>query len=222
MGHSGQVEEEIALLHSLSADKDVRTVCEIGFNAGHSAVAMLEGHNHVALVEFDLLGMLYSKAAKKALEKSYPNRTRFFQGSSQMTVPQYAILVAADPVRNPPCDLWMVDGDHNTGALLDLRAAVNASRDGAVIVADDCTRKRHTHVVQSWRRMVSAGHIRPEFETELSLPPPAGNKGWCVGRAVRWPGDGDQLSAEQEGASRQSGSMIDIITKKSMLWLKHG
>ena len=159
MGHSGQVEEEIALLHSLSADKDVRTVCEIGFNAGHSAVAMLEGHNHVALVEFDLLGMLYSKAAKKALEKSYPNRTRFFQGSSQMTVPQYAILVAADPVRNPPCDLWMVDGDHNTGALLDLRAAVNASRDGAVIVADDCTRKRHPHVVQSWRRMVSAGWV---------------------------------------------------------------
>ena len=218
MGNSGQVREEIALLHDVassarvSTGKAVRTVCEVGFNAGHAAVAMMHGlETH--LVEFDLLSLPYSQAAKAALEAAYPGRTRFYEGRSQLTIPQYAAHVASRPGTHKPCDMWMVDGDHWKGALLDMRAAVNASRDGAAIVADDCS-ARHPDVLKAWQTMVADGLIREDFRKEVVLPPPAGNKGWCVGRAVRREGDHAQLSRGFEVANRL---MIDPVSRSGFM-----
>ena len=181
MGHSGQVGPEIALLRRLVTNQSVKTVCEIGMNAGHSAVALLEGLD-THLVEFDLLSLPYSNASRAALERAYPGRTQFFQGKSQIQVPLYADLVRRH--MQPPCDLWFVDGDHEHGAILDMRAALTVSSDGALLVADDCS-TRHRKVMHAFRQLVEEGHLVDAWNSTVHLPHPTGTKGWCVGRFRR-------------------------------------
>ena len=181
MGHSGQVGPEIALLRRLVTNQSVKTVCEIGMNAGHSAVALLEGLD-THLVEFDLLSLPYSNASRAALERAYPGRTQFFQGKSQIQVPLYADLVRRH--MQPPCDLWFVDGDHEHGAILDMRAALTVSSDGALLVADDCS-TRHRKVMFAFRQLVEEGHLVDAWNSTVHLPHPTGTKGWCVGRFRR-------------------------------------
>ena len=84
------------------------------------------------------------------------------------------------------------------------QAAVNTSRDGALIVADDCSLlPRHNvggqGVMAGWRAMVERGHIFDHFQRDV--PSPSGVKGWCVGHVVRRRGDSAQLS---RGFSRLS------------------
>lgn len=213
MGHSGQVEAEIMLLNTLAQDPGVRTVCEVGFNAGHAAVAMLHG-TKTNLVEFDLLALPYSLAAKAAIEFVYPGRSRFFEGRSQITIPLYAARVALDPANHPPCDLWMVDGDHWKGALLDMRAAVNASRNGAIVVADDCC-SRAPDVQKAWKSMTAPdGHIVEDYVKVVHLPSPAGTKGWCVGRAVR---RDDDVAKLNRGFERAHTLMIDPVSRSGFM-----
>ena len=76
------------------------------------------------------------------------------------------------------------------------QAAINTSRDGALIVADDCSLlPRHNiggqGVMTGWRTMVERGHIVNYFQTDV--PSPSGPKGWCVGHVVRRQGDNAQL-----------------------------
>ena len=198
MGNSGQADGEVALLHAAASREGVRTVCEVGFNAGHAATAMLHGLQ-TRLVEFDLLSLPYSQHARAAIEQRYPGRASFHEGRSQLTIPEYAAKVAADATAHPPCDLWMVDGDHWKGALLDMRAAVNSSRDGALIVADDCS-SRHPLVIAAWKSVVSAGHVVELFKGGTRQGGNVGVKGWCVGRVVRKAGDAARLSSGFEHA----------------------
>ena len=201
MGNSGQADGEVALLHAAASREGVRTVCEVGFNAGHAATAMLHGLE-TRLVEFDLLSLPYSQHARAAIEQRYPGRASFHEGRSQLTIPEYAAKVAADATAHPPCDLWMVDGDHWKGALLDMRAAVNSSRDGALIVADNCS-SRHPLVIAAWRSVVSAGHVVELFKGGTRQGGNVGVKGWCVGRVVRKAGDAARRAAELRVRARR-------------------
>ena len=121
MGHSAESFEQSAMLHAVALQVGAGgTVCEVGFNAGHGAVALLHGLQ-TNLIEFDLMAMPYSQLSRFAVEKAYPGRMRFIVGRSQRTIPTYAALAAADPDRNPLCDAWIVDGDHGKRALLDMQ-----------------------------------------------------------------------------------------------------
>jgi hypothetical protein len=181
MGHSAQQAKgrpsEIALLHRIVTSTDatgpVRTVCEIGMNAGHSATAMLEGLQ-TTLVEFDLFTLPYSNDVLNALKHRYPGRVHAFAGPSAQQVPRYASTYRHER-RLPLCDVWFVDGDHHFGAKWDMIAALNVSRDGAVIVADDCSPK-HPLVQQSWARLINLGLIHGSWNWTGTM------KGWCVGR----------------------------------------
>ena len=178
MGHSAQRLDQIALLRTIVSSKalgPMRTVCEIGMNAGHSATTLLEGQQTV-LIGFDLFTLPYSLATRRVLSEHYPNRTHYFHGRSQEEVPRYASRRNA--LGFPLCDLWLVDGDHERGAILDMRAALNLSRDGAVIVADDCSSK-HWRVQQAWLSLINDGFIYDAWNTTDR------SKGWCVGRFRR-------------------------------------
>ena len=55
MGHSAQVPQQIEMLAKLvRGEQGPKVCCEVGFNAGHSALVWLEG-GCKKLVEFDLL-----------------------------------------------------------------------------------------------------------------------------------------------------------------------
>ena len=182
MGNSAQKSAEIAMLRSMVNTTDstgpIRTACEVGMNAGHSATALLEGLETV-LVTFDLMILPYSNATRAALQERYPGRIHFFGGRSQVQVPHYA-AVARQQLGLPLCDVWFIDGDHENGALFDMLAALNVSRDGAMMVADDCSPK-HPKVQSAWRTLVDGGLIYDSWNRTMSH----GMKGWCVGRYKR-------------------------------------
>mmetsp|Transcript_56818 Transcript_56818/g.123524 ORF Transcript_56818/g.123524 Transcript_56818/m.123524 type:complete len:272 (-) Transcript_56818:126-941(-) len=183
MGHSGQVPEEVAMLREVSSRPGIATVCEIGMNAGHSALCMLEGRK-TNLVEFDLFQLRYSNATARFLDALYPGRISFHPGSSLQTVPVYARNVT-ELGGAPPCDAFFIDGDHGHGApSKDLEHALRASSDDAVIVMDDCA-PRFPQVVAAWQNATAAGLVMPESQTVLHLPEPAGMKGWCIGRKAK-------------------------------------
>lgn len=246
MGHSGQVLAEILLLRELvGSARTVQNVCEIGFNAGHAAVAMLEGFQ-TTLVEFDLLALPYSNASRAALERAYPGRTRFFPGKSQLEVPRYAELVRAH--QQPTCDLWFIDGDvrnasdssvrhplslcaltarvvivqHTHGTLLDMKAALSAATDGAIIVADDCSPK-HKPVQESWRRMVNDHLLYNVSNYTKYMDPPIGMKGWCWGHFRRPASAALAASLEQTEGDRRQATALRVDPVSAFGWRKmHG
>ena len=53
------------------------TYCEIGFNGGHSAVAMLLAHSDMTVHSFDLGAMAYSRPAAAFLEMTFPGKVLY-------------------------------------------------------------------------------------------------------------------------------------------------
>ena len=158
MGHTAQVPLQVASLRSLLDRHPLLrtgTICEIGFNAGHSAVVWLE-KTHARVVEFDLLALPYSHISRRFVEARYHGRVTFHVGDSGETVQQYA-----HQVRNgsaAACDLWLIDGDHGIHAKLDFLNALGASHAGTLIVADDAG-LLFPYVRKYWRVHVGIGSI---------------------------------------------------------------
>ncbi|ESO04334.1 hypothetical protein HELRODRAFT_172695 [Helobdella robusta] len=66
-GHSGQVAEQQMILHYLAASPAVKTVCETGFNYGHSSFNFLTANPNLKVNSFDLGIHEYSKTMAKFL-----------------------------------------------------------------------------------------------------------------------------------------------------------
>ena len=205
-GHSGQVVEEIEMLRGvvtsrLQNGRAVRTVCEVGFNAGHSATVWLHGLD-TQLKTFDVFRLPYSNASREFIDQQYSGRVEFISGPSQRTVPHY-IKRHRDGVA-PACDVWFIDGDHSrTAPEEDLRNALLVASDDAVIIADDCT-GRFPAVQRAWIKLLETGQIQDAWNRTLVAPPPGGVKGWCVGRFARgaWRGGGGAISTSIQGLAR--------------------
>ena len=181
MGHSAQFTDEIQFFDKVLAERDdINTICEIGFNAGHSAIVWLHGSAAV-LKEFDvgpMKGVPWHNGSRAFIEAIYPSRVQFFIGDSRETVAHYAKRVAAG--LEPPCDLWYVDGLHSdNGPSADLHNALRASSPRAYVIADDCTR-RFIAVKTAFNQHKDAGTIYNVTHGYRKLPY-IGDKAWCAG-----------------------------------------
>jgi len=100
--NSEQVRLYSALAESLGANK---TVCEVGFNAGHSAAVWLLASPTSELHTFDIFSARTSLSCLKHLQRRFPGRLTAHRGDSLSTVPH---------ARLPrPCDLIHIDGRHS-------------------------------------------------------------------------------------------------------------
>ena len=109
LGHTGFHYEKARSLIHIFADPRVETVCEIGFNAGHSALNALLARTGIQVISFDLgeYWDAYSKHSYQLLNTSFPNQLDIVLGDSTVTVPQF--------VRDRPdvkCNVIFVDGGH--------------------------------------------------------------------------------------------------------------
>ena len=100
-------------------------MCEIGFNAGHSAILWLESSPHLKYLGFDLGVHHYSKMNLHFFESRYSaDRFRVIFGPSNDTVPRF---VAENPSFR--CDILSIDGGHELGEaawdLINMRAFVD-------------------------------------------------------------------------------------------------
>ena len=191
MGGAFQVNQQVlALLQlgkSASKDDSVGTVCEVGFNAGHSAAALL-WQNNATLLEFDVQALPYSAACLETVRERFPDRVRMYTGDSLVTLPKHLKKVehAASSFFQRGtvklCDRFFIDGAHNNPVVAsDFTHAMKLTRAGGLVMADDAT-SRFPDVPLEWKKLVAQGYIADSKCSVYDLPPPAGLKGFCIGR----------------------------------------
>ena len=123
MGHIGTEDEQLVAYSRAVLERwRVRAVCEVGFNAGHSAALFLAltSPQNATYLAFDLFNQGYSSRALEFISKLFPGRVRTFAGLSQKTIPKHRQMLQH-------CDVWSLDGSHDEGAIVDLRNAFAAS-----------------------------------------------------------------------------------------------
>jgi hypothetical protein len=146
-GHIGMIPRKLDYLYRLAASPLVRTIVQVGMNAGHSAVLFLEANSNAKVVSIDVGYHEYTSVAANILHEWYGDRHSFVSGSSQQV-----FAAALDQLRNASfashhrrgnrrddgdlgtsgllgplievhseVDLLFIDGDHGyQGALADL------------------------------------------------------------------------------------------------------
>lgn len=165
----GKEEFFTELLHKESW---VKTVGEIGFNAGHSSVTFLAGNPACQVVSFDIMVHPYAKIGKRFIDASYPSRHILVEGDSLKSVP--AFFRAHPSVR---FDLIFIDGGHDFstayGDLVNMRRLATSE---TLVVVDDIN---YPSVASAWDRCVARGIIR---ETQRIAK---GGRVWVLGRYVK-------------------------------------
>ncbi|ELU18391.1 hypothetical protein CAPTEDRAFT_227627, partial [Capitella teleta] len=116
----------------------VKTICETGFNAGHSALIWLTANVDAEVYSFDMGEHEYAKKMAKHLQDKYPGRLMVTWGDSTKTLPQFK--------RDHPevnCDLIVVDGGHTVPvATADFSNLRNLASDTNIVVFDDYPSER--------------------------------------------------------------------------------
>ncbi len=85
----GHYEKE-KLIQSLANDVRVKTICEIGFNSGYSALNYLTVNPNATVISFDIFRWDYSAVANIALNEMFPGRHLItIAGDSQYSVPMF-------------------------------------------------------------------------------------------------------------------------------------
>lgn len=111
-GNSGTFPEEQELYTKAVSRFMAPHVCEIGFNAGHSAALWLSANPESTVSVFDLWSHSYADAGFDFLKQRYGSRITAYKGDSITTL---------QSTKLPRCDVISVDGGHDyEHALIDL------------------------------------------------------------------------------------------------------
>jgi hypothetical protein len=134
--------------------KESRKICEIGFNAGHSASLLMMGSQTsygagAECVFFDLGQHRYTTLCFEKLKQMMPSvSTAMYLGDSRVLLPRW---IEANKDQMGTFDMVHVDGGHSMDcAASDLLCAVLLTRPGGVIVVDDVDSKEILPVVNTW------------------------------------------------------------------------
>ncbi|KAI9034086.1 hypothetical protein DFJ74DRAFT_700485 [Hyaloraphidium curvatum] len=179
-GHTGWFPAQTAFYVQLvSQNPWIRTVCETGFNGGHSATAFLSAHPPISrYIAFDLPHKDYGPAARATLKELFPGRVEVHDGDSRRTVPEFA---AAHPeVR---CDVVIVDGGHDEAAAsADLKNMRRLAARRNFLLMDDLQGYGDWSkgVQKAWDGAKKEGWVR-EIECNMEYRVPSGKHGFCIG-----------------------------------------
>ncbi|CAK0840356.1 unnamed protein product [Prorocentrum cordatum] len=163
-----------------AAGATVRRICEVGFNAGHSAFAFLASAPAASLISFDLGAMSYTSACAQLVRLAFPRSGRFrlVVGPSNETLPEFV----RERPREPRCDLIFVDGGHERAeAQSDLLWMSHlAERGRSLVVMDDvgCPSPECDGPTAVWEELRAGGRLR-----ELGCEADSGHR-WCWGTYV--------------------------------------
>jgi FkbM family methyltransferase len=172
-GGSFQIVHQVARLRELIGKCQPKSIMEIGFNGGHSALLFLAiTPPETKVVSFDLGEYAYVFAAKRYIDAVFPGRHTLVTGDSMTTIPNYEEQVAhrmnnrdtAPPLR---FDFIFIDGGHQNDIPMKdiLNSQRLASGPNTIVAIDDICRdaERVAHYTieptKAWAQMVSAGIV---------------------------------------------------------------
>ena len=192
----------------LEAPVRARRICEIGVNAGESAVAWLCAFPESTYLGFDIAVSQATLDATLFLERAFPGRFRLIRGDTLTTLPHHAR-------QNPhSCDVVSVDGGHKLQiAYSDLTYMRLLAAREATLVMDDlrCSWWFCKDPTSAWSFFVRRGvvqehgcfvkgccegwcwgkfnHSAPQPEPMGICDPPTAPDKWCRSSAsTRYPG----------------------------------
>jgi hypothetical protein len=116
----------------------VENICEIGFNAGHSAMLMLLGRDSTPLnfTIFDIGHHLYTKPGYEYIKSKFLNvNFEYVEGDSTVTIPEW---INNHPKLMYNYDVVHVDGGHSEHCILNdmINADLLVKINGMVVVDD--------------------------------------------------------------------------------------
>ncbi|MFA6295130.1 MAG: class I SAM-dependent methyltransferase [Candidatus Paceibacterota bacterium] len=116
------------------AVKGRKTICEVGFNAGHSVLAMILANPDANYILFDLGTHAYAQPCFEYLKKIFPQtKVEIFWGDSRETLADYHR-------KNPKVifDLVHIDGCHRSEVYsVDWKNSLDVTFSGSLIIFDD-------------------------------------------------------------------------------------
>ena len=164
-GGSFQIVHQVERLRELVYKTSPKSIMEIGFNAGHSALLFLAiTPPETKVVSFDLGEYAYVFAAKRYIDSVFPGRHTLVTGDSTTTVPKYEEQVAhrmKNPLTAPPLrfDFIFIDGGHQED--IPMKDILNSQRLAAgshtIVAIDDICRIQavsYTHLTLPTKRIV--------------------------------------------------------------------
>jgi predicted O-methyltransferase YrrM len=161
----------------LDKHPEVKTIFEIGFNAGHSAYTFLSARPDIRVVSLDLGAHDYVVKGKNLIDRTYPGRHTLLIGDSTLHLDQKA--VAASIVKAFQPDMFFIDGGHDD--LIPERDIFNCiaiAKPGSWFIIDDVI-DHHVAVIKGVRAAVEA-HKLAAFQQYKD-----GNvRGWLVAKPI--------------------------------------
>jgi predicted O-methyltransferase YrrM len=141
------------MLIKLLESRQIRpAICEIGVNAAHSLLVMLETSLFGAdFTLFDLGEHAYTKPCLEYIQSQYPSSTfQTIWGDSTKTIPEW--ISKHSHVRDS-FDLVHVDGGHTMECITsDFATAVQLTKPGGYIIIDDVHDHNIVRVCDEWMR----------------------------------------------------------------------
>jgi predicted O-methyltransferase YrrM len=134
-GHVKQVPNQANILSSYSEKNNVKTVLEIGFNAGHSSDVFLKSNENVTVTSFDIGTHNYVIYGKSYIDQTYSFRHKLIIGDSMKTLPNF-ITNSIDT----KYDIIFIDGSYSYDvSYSDLVNCKSLAHKDTIVIMDDVT-----------------------------------------------------------------------------------
>jgi len=172
MGGIFSVPEEVQYYARLANLPNVSVICDIGFNAGHSAITFLESNTNATVISFDINKLPWTMNSVAYVQDKYKNRFHFVQGDSGHSMQRAA--KNSTIMHGLKCDLLSVDGNHSY-LWHDVWAGYFVSRFHAYVVADDYA-SHMTKILSDWNHAIKKKIIK-EIDCHKDVQP---GRGWCL------------------------------------------
>jgi predicted O-methyltransferase YrrM len=127
-GNSHEIPQQTSTLSKLASDANIKTIFEIGFNAGHSAETFLMTNPNAKLTSVDILENDALKFGKQYIDATFSNRHTLLLGDSKQIV----------PTLDTKFDLIFIDGGHDyETAKADILNCKKLAHKGTIVIVDD-------------------------------------------------------------------------------------
>ena len=164
-GHTGNYPEQFRAYYALANSSHTQTICETGFNAGHSTFQWLTGSTTAKVYSFDLGNHGYARHMASYLQSKFPRRLQMIWGDSTKSIPDF---IETNP--DVKCDLIIVDGGHSYKiAYADLSNFRKLAKSGhSVVIIDDMSKSKGGAVNRAWDQFSKDWHLKDSFRCHFS------------------------------------------------------